>query len=202
MLHCRTSASWAKGWRDDCIDLMAGLRQIAADLLQHSKSAALGHFRTHAVQQKPLFPRAALLISAPSSSRAVSPLQSASSRSPAEMHGNLTARITSDAAFSHSQGQSGETALIRGFDDDSKSTLRPCRFAPRRVTLANRRAQSLLDVEMSQIRRGLVLLDRRVAATSSISIFVRLCLFFRPGIVRTRKLSLRLGHVEYLKGAT
>jgi hypothetical protein len=35
-----------KGWRDDFIDLMAGVPQIADNLLQHSKSSALGQQRT------------------------------------------------------------------------------------------------------------------------------------------------------------
>jgi hypothetical protein len=34
------------GYRDDYIDLMAGVPQIAADLLQRPTSAALGHIRT------------------------------------------------------------------------------------------------------------------------------------------------------------
>ncbi len=46
-------------------------------------------------------------------------------------------------------------------------TIPNLRFAPRRVTLANRQAQSLLDVEMPQIRRGLVLLDRHQVAVGA-----------------------------------
>lgn len=34
-----------KGWRDNYIDLMAGVPQIADNLLQHSKSSALGQKR-------------------------------------------------------------------------------------------------------------------------------------------------------------
>jgi hypothetical protein len=97
-----------------------------------------GHFRPDTAQQKPLLPRAALLISAPSSSLGVAPQHSPSLKSPAKMHGNPTAQITSDAAFCTARVKSGETALIRGFDDDSKSTFRPCRFAPSRLPIGGR----------------------------------------------------------------
>jgi hypothetical protein len=39
------------GRRDDYIDLMVGVPQIAADLLQRPMSAALSQFQTHAVQR-------------------------------------------------------------------------------------------------------------------------------------------------------
>jgi sRNA-binding protein len=77
-----------------------------------SRASAVGHFRTHAVQQKRLFPRSRSPDQrAFEQSRGLAPQQSASSRSPAKMHGNPTVRITSDAAFSHSQGQKRRNAV-------------------------------------------------------------------------------------------
>src|SRR6266446_7679832 len=90
----------------------------------------MGHFRTHAVQQKPLFPRAALLISAPSSSRAVS--NKALHRNPPQKCTRIPQRESHQTQRFHTaRVKSGETELIRGFDDDPKSTLRPCRGGSR-----------------------------------------------------------------------
>jgi hypothetical protein len=46
MLHCRTSESMDEGWRDDYIDLMAGVAQIADNLTERTKSAAMGQEAT------------------------------------------------------------------------------------------------------------------------------------------------------------